>query len=171
MTARYGDRECSVVDSAVTNGRNAHYAGFRLEGREREIFFLTKQLFPYVDVEKDFFYCNGEEDIIYEVLSHGVETLAELGEVKCTNAFRSLNIVKKMRMTVGVSVSSGLLDMEIETEDISREELLDVLKGYKLHKKYYRLKNGDFVNLEDENLQMLKEMMDTMHLAQGIYQR
>lgn len=164
VTARYGDRECSVVDSAVTNGRNAHYAGFRLEGREREIFFLTKQLFPYVDVEKDFFYCNGEEDVIYEVLSHGVETLAELGEVKCTNAFRSLNIVKKMHMTVGVSVSSGLLDMKIETEDISREELLDVLKGYKLHKKYYRLKNGDFVNLEDENLQMLKEMMDTMHL-------
>ena len=164
VTARYGDRECSVVDSAVTDGRNAHYAGFRLEGREREIFFLTKQLFPYVDVEKDLFYCNGEEDIIYEVLSHGVETLAELGEVKCTNAFRSLNIVKKMHMTVGVSVSGGLLDMEIETEDISREELLDVLKGYKLHKKYYRLKNGDFVNLEDENLQMLKEMMDAMHL-------
>ena len=53
VTARYGDRECSVVDSAVTDGRNAHYAGFRLEGREREIFFLTKQLFPYVDVEKD----------------------------------------------------------------------------------------------------------------------
>ncbi len=164
VTARYGDRECSVVDSAVTDGRNAHYAGFRLEGREREIFFLTKQLFPYVDVEKDLFYCNGEEDIIYEVLSHGVETLVELGEVKCTNAFRSLNIVKKMHMTVGVSVSGGLLDMEIETEDISREELLDVLKGYKLHKKYYRLKNGDFVNLEDENLQMLKEMMDAMHL-------
>ncbi|MDE7324135.1 MAG: DEAD/DEAH box helicase [Lachnospiraceae bacterium] len=164
VTARYGDRECSVMDSAVMQSDYVHYAGFRLEGREREIFFLTKQLFPYVDVEKDFFYCNGEEDIIYEVLSHGVENLAELGEVKCTNAFRNLNIVKKMHMTVGVSVSSSLLDMEIETEDISREELLDVLKGYKLHKKYYRLKNGDFVNLEDENLQMLKELMDTMHL-------
>lgn len=81
------------------------------------------------------------------MLSHGVETLAELGEVKCTNAFRSLNIVKKMRMTVGVSVSSGLLDMEIETEDISREELLDVLKGYKLHKKYYRLKTATLSTL------------------------
>ena len=94
-----------------------------------------------------------------------METLAELGEVKCTDAFRKLNIVKKMRMTVGVSVSSGLLDMEIETEGVSREELLDVLKGYKLHKKYYRLKSGDFINLEDENLKMLKELMETMHLS------
>lgn len=164
VTARYGEKECSVVDSAVMNPDNSYYEGFRLEGREREIFFLAMQLFPYVDVKKDLLCCNGEEDIIYEVLSHGVETLAELGEVKCTNAFRNLNIVKKMHMTVGVSISSGLLDMEIETEDISREELLDVLKGYKLHKKYYRLKNGDFVSLEDENLQILKELMDTMHL-------
>ncbi len=68
-------------------------------------------------------------------------------------------------MSVGVSVSSGLLDLEIDTEGVSREELLEVLKGYKLRKKYYRLKNGDFMNLEDENLQMLNELMDTMHLS------
>lgn len=164
VSARYGERECSVIDAVSDDASGSYYERFRLEGREREIFFLTKQLFPYVDKSRDLFYCNREEDTIYEVMSHGVESLAELGEVKCTNAFRNLNIVKKMHMTVGVSVSSGLLNMEIETEDISRAELLEVLKGYKLRKKYYRLKNGDFINLEDENLQMLRELMDTMHL-------
>lgn len=165
VAARYGDRECSVIDVKSDTPFPARLESFRVEGREREIFFLTKQLFPYLDRNRDLFCCNGEEDYIYEVMSHGVETLAELGEVRCTDAFRKLNIVKKMRMTVGVSVSSGLLDMEIETEGVSREELLDVLKGYKLHKKYYRLKSGDFINLEDENLKMLKELMETMHLS------
>ena len=164
VAARYGDRECSIMDSVPDDVYAARYESFRLEGREREIFFLTKQLFPYVDKEKDIFYCNQEEDAIYEVLSRGVESLAELGEVRCTNAFKSLNIVKKMQLTVGVSVASGLLDLTVETEGVSRAELLDVLKGYKLHKKYYRLKNGDFINLDDENLQTLKELMDTMHL-------
>lgn len=165
--ARYGDRERSIMDAMPENGypiNHEEYEGFRSEGREKEIFFLTKQIFPYVDRKADLFYCNREEDRIYEVLSRSVEYLAELGEVRCTGAFKNLNIVKKMRMTVGVSVAGGLLDMEIETEGISRAELLDVLKGYKLHKKYYRLKNGDFINLEDENLQMLKELMDTMQL-------
>lgn len=164
VAARYGQKEYSVIDSVAEDSWDLYYASHRLEGREREIFFLTRQLFPYADNERDLFYCGGEEDVIYEVLSRGVETLAELGEVKCTNAFRNLNIVKKIRMTVGVSVSSGLLDMDIDTEDISRAELLEVLKGYKLRKKYYRLKNGDFINLEDENLRMLKELMDTLHL-------
>ncbi len=164
VTARYGEKECSVIESVLSDPITTYYESFRLEGREREIFLLTKQIFPYADKERDLFCCNCEEDSIYEVLNSGVERLAELGEVRCTNAFKSLNIVRKMSMSVGVSVSSGLLDLEIDTENISREELLDVLKGYKLHKKYYRLKNGDFVNLEDENLQMLRELMDTMHL-------
>lgn len=164
LTAKYGEKECSVIESVLSDPMTSYYESFRLEGREREVFFLTKQVFPYADKERGLFYCNCEEDSIYEVLNNGVERLAELGEVRCTNAFKSLNIVRKMRMSVGVSVSSGLLDLEIDTENISREELLDVLKGYKLRKKYYRLKNGDFINLEDENLQMLKELMDTMHL-------
>lgn len=164
VAAQYGEKECSVIESVLSDPSTSYYESFRLEGREREIFFLTKQVFPYADKERDVFCCGCEEDSIYEVLNSGVERLAELGEVRCTNAYKSLNIVRKMRMSVGVSVSSGLLDLEIDTENISREELLDVLKGYKLRKKYYRLKNGDFVNLEDENLQMLKELMDTMHL-------
>ncbi len=163
VAACYKDIECSIME-AVQDEYAASGASFRLEGREREIFFLTKQIFPYVDMQADIFFCNREEDSIYEVLNGGVEYLAQLGEVRCTSAFKHLNIVKKMRMSVGVSVSGGLLELEIETEDISREELIEVLKGYKVHKKYYRLKNGDFLNLEDENLLMMKELMETMKL-------
>ncbi|MDE6365787.1 MAG: SNF2 helicase associated domain-containing protein [Lachnospiraceae bacterium] len=164
LSACYGEHECAVVASMTSEPSATYFESFRLEGREREIFLLTKQIFPYIDSEHEVFCCNGEEDSIYEVLNNGVERLAEMGEVRCTNAFKRLNVVRKMRVTVGVSVSNGLLDLEIDTENIGREDLLEVLKGYKLHKKYYRLKNGDFVNLEDENLQMLRELMDTMHL-------
>jgi len=163
-TACYGEREYSIIATYEKESNRTAFEHFRLEGREREIYFLTRQIFPYVDSERDLFCCNSEEDKIYDVLNNGVERLAELGEVRCTSAFKRLNIVRKMRMSIGVSVASGLLDLEIETENISREDLLDVLKGYKLQKKYYRLKNGDFINLEDENLQTLKELMDTMHL-------
>ena len=156
MTARYGEKECPVIKLVLSDPLSAYYESFRLEGREREVFFLARQVFPYVDQEREVFYCGGEEDRIYDVLNSGVEQLAELGEVRCTNAFKGMNIVRRMRMSVGVSVSSGLLDLEIDTEGVSREELLEVLKGYKLRKKYYRLKNGDFMNLEDENLQMLQ---------------
>ena len=64
-----------------------------------------------------------------------------------------------------MSVSGGLLDLNISTDDISSQELLDILKSYQLKKKYYKLKSGEFVNLQEQNLEMLAELMKTLHLT------
>lgn len=165
VEARYGEEICSAMDAINPNLDRARMKSFRMEAREQEIDILVRKLFPFVDFEADVFHCNGDEDLVYEVISHGVDELAQLGEVRCTQSFKNLNIVRKLRMNVGVSLSNNLLDLDIATEDVDRRELLEILKGYKANKKYYRLKNGDFLNAEDENLQMLKELVDTMHLT------
>lgn len=61
-------------------------------------------------------------------------------------------------------MSGGLLDLNITTDDVSGKELLDILKNYQLKKKYYRLKNGEFVDLQEQNLEMLAELMKTLQL-------
>ena len=58
-----------------------------------------------------------------------------------------------------------MLNLEIITDDIPQAELLDLLKSYKTKKKFYRLKNGDFVSLDDESVLALVEMMESLHLT------
>lgn len=164
VEACYGENKRSALDFINPEMVSMPFEGFRIGAKEREADFLVRQLLPYVDFENDIFHCNSEEELVYEVLSHGIDDLAQIGEVRCTQSFKNLNIVKKLRMSVGVSVTNDLLNLEITTEDVSREELLEILKSYKTNKKYYRLRNGDFLNVEDENLQMLKELVETMHL-------
>ena len=46
------------------------------------------------------------------------------------------------------------------------EELLDILKSYRQKKKYYRLKNGDFLSLDEEgSLETLAEMMEALRMS------
>ena len=40
-----------------------------------------------------------------------------------------------------------------------------MLKSYQLKKKYYKLKNGEFVDLQEQNLEMLAELMKTLQLS------
>lgn len=40
-----------------------------------------------------------------------------------------------------------------------------MLKSYQLKKKYYRLKNGEFVDLQEQNLEMFAELMKTLQLS------
>lgn len=137
----------------------------RETGREAETAFIMEQWFQQVDLERDCYFCNRDEDNIYRILSEGVEALLELGEVSSTDRFRRMNIIQKPRVNVGVSLSNGLLNLEIITDDIPQAELLDLLKSYKTKKKFYRLKNGDFVSLDDESVLALVEMMESLHLT------
>ena len=85
--------------------------------------------------------------MIYQVMESGTEKLMELGEVRCTKNFLKYRVVRPMKVSVGVSVSSGLLNLDISTDDIPQAELLDILASYRAKKKYYRLKDGSFMNL------------------------
>ena len=91
--------------------------------------------------------------------------MLELGEVQCTSRFRNHQVIRRVRVSVGVSVSGGLLDLEIGSEDVSREELLNMLKSYRQKRRYFRLRNGSFVNLDNQSLGMAAELAEAMRLS------
>lgn len=163
VTARYGEKEFSAMDVL----RKESYEGmeaFRDTAGEEDVLFQALQWFPETDWKRRELHCGGDEERIYQVMQNGTEKLMELGEVRCTKRFLGYQTVKKVRVSVGVSVSSGLLDLDITTDDVPQSELLDILSSYRTKKKYYRLKDGSFVDLDDSSLEMLAEMMDAMHL-------
>lgn len=164
LHAKYGEREVSVLE--LLERKDKPLERYRMGNKEAEVLHLTRRLFPEVNIDKDELSSGTDEEQAFYALEQGVETLAELGEVQCTQRFRNQNVIRRMKVSVGVSVESGLLNLDISTEDIPREELLDILRSYRLRKKFYRLKNGDFLKLEDDNtLEMLGEMMEAMHLS------
>lgn len=163
--ALYGHREVSLLDSL--NGDRP--GGSRLEpfrdvGREDETLSQLTQLLPQIDWQKQELHCGGDENLVYQMMESGTDRLMELGEVHCTKRFLGYHAVKPVKVSVGVSVSSGLLELDIATQDIPRGELLDLLNSYRAKKKYYRLKDGSFVSLSDSSLEMLSELMDAARL-------
>ena len=162
--ARYGEREFSVLDVLDESRRPLEM--FREPSKESEILFLVRQWFPFWDEEKQELHCGQDEEQMFQVLDKGVDALLGLGEVQCTRRFSNLNIGRRVRMSVGISVSRDLLNLNIVTQDVPPEELLDVLKSYRQKKKYYRLKNGDFISLSGEgSLDTLAEMMETLRMT------
>ena len=156
---RYGSNEIMLLEDTADKSIP------RIRAKEQEVLYLLYQWLPYEDEERKELHCGENEEMVYQFLADGVGALMELGEVRCTRRFSNLNVARQMKISAGVSVSSGLLNLDISAEDISQEELLDILKSYRSKKKYYRLKNGDFMGLEDDTLKMLDEMMSVMHLS------
>lgn len=99
-----------------------------------------------------------DEELLYMFLTEGIQSLQKLGEVYISDALKRLKVSGAPKMEVGVSLSGGLLELSMSVEDISREELLEILSRYQKKKKFYRLKSGEFVDIDDERIAMLAEL-------------
>lgn len=160
--ARYGEKTVSLLD----NYREAPvFDWFRDLNREEEILYYLRQLFQDVDVERDELRCEATEEASLRLLDGGVERLMALGEVHTTERFRNISIRRKPKIKVGVALESDIMNLSISSEDLDPRELLQILQGYQRKKKYYRLKNGDFIAVNEADMELLHQLMEALQLS------
>jgi SNF2 family DNA or RNA helicase len=107
----------------------------------------------------------GDDARLYLLLEEGVKKLLTLGEVRTTDSFRRLTVRRPSKFSVGVSLESDLLHLTVSSSEYSPDELAEILGAYRKKKKFYRMKNGDFVRLDDESLGRLEAIMQDLHLT------
>ena len=154
-TVRYGEEPLPLGFEASEG-----LAGHLDRDQEKRAVTALTQFFPRLDQERQCFFAPLDDDTLMWVLTDGVAILSRLGEVKGSDAFSRVHVRPAPQPQVSVRVDGGLLDLSIQTKDISEEELLSLLKSYRLKKRWHRLKNGDFVDLR--NPEQLEELDDTI---------
>ena len=160
--ARYGEEKVSLLDKF--RGERG-YELFRNLNREKETLYQIQKYFSLVDLENDELRCEDSEEALLRLLDGGVDRLMALGEVHTTERFRGINIRKKPKIKVGVSMKSDIMNLSVSSEDINQEELLQLLESYQRKKKYYRLKDGDLIYVSETDMEMLQQMMEAMQLS------
>ncbi len=149
----YKDKEYSLISIDDSTERDV--------AREKEVFDLMKEYFIQND-ENEF--CIKDDDCLYDLLANGLNRLKEVGEVYSTDRFDRLKTKKKVKFSIGVNIKSDLLNLSLMS-DLSQDELLNVLSSYKQKKKYHRLSNGDFIDMNDSDLDKLLSLKEEMNIT------
>ena len=162
--AVYGEEASFALTDWLQEDRSNILFGYRDQMQETAVLRQVMRYFPEL-AETDELRALSDEDSVYRVLTDGVDQLLRLGEVMSTARFDALKVRRGVKIQVGVSVDSDIMDLQIQSDDISLSELAEILKSYKLKKKYHRLKNGDFIRMDD-SIGELAALTDTLHLSQ-----
>ena len=155
----YGNEEYNAFStSALSTSRN-----FNDEIATRLVFtrYMTR-----IDAVEGIAYIEHSQDAMYEFLNQGLKELGNTCEVFATDKFKKLQIKESVNISMGVRIESDLLEINFDTYDFPVNELQEVLASYRMNKKYYRMKNGSFVNIEDSALQELSAILDGMHVSE-----
>ena len=89
------------------------------------------------------------DDDIYNFLSNDIEDYMKEFEILATEEFHQKQIREPKVSNVGVRIENNLLDVSFEGRGCDLSELKDIMAKYKLKKKYHRLKDGSFIDIEN----------------------
>lgn len=91
-----------------------------------------------------------DDDKIYNFLSNDINEYMQKFEVMVTDNFKTKEIKQPKIGSLGVKIENNLLSVDLENLNIDIKELQEIMDKYNLKKKYHKLKDGSFINL-DEN--------------------
>lgn len=105
------------------------------------------------------------EDRIYDFLKVGVEEFIKRFEVLATEDFKSRQIISPKLSSIGVKIENNLLSIDLSEIDIDKSEFEEIMKKYSLKKRFHRLKNGQFVDLENnKTLDAIEKISESVNI-------
>ena len=160
----YGAGSYSLIDyMELIKQREVDYASVRDRQAEGRVSNCVAQYFTKYDNINDIYYTDRDDEAVFRLLDHGIDEFMSFGEVYSTERFKRLGFRRKVSFQIGVSYESDLMDLKVTSDELSPEDLMDILNGYRSKSSFVKLKNGDFVKIdEDENVSALSEMLDGM---------
>lgn len=130
--------------------------------QEEPVRELMKGWFEFYNSEAGAFVFEDNYDARYDFLKQGVNQLLEYGDVNGTDAFSKIKIRRLPVVQMGIRLENNLLDLTVYNQDMSGEELAELLNSYKLKKKYHRLRNNEYVDLEqNDSIDTLMQLLDS----------
>lgn len=112
---------------------------------------------------KDKFYLLREDDYIFRFFKKEVEKLQALGEVYYSENFRGIKSIGPKG--IKGDIKSGKYDyfqMDFKIGDIPPQETADILRAFRDNLKYYKLKNGEYLDLEELELNRFLKLLNVI---------
>lgn len=107
-----------------------------------------------------------EEEKIYNFLTNDINEYMQKFEVMVTDNFKSKEIKQPKIGSLGVKVENNLLTIDLDNLNIDVKELEEIMAKYELKKKYHKLKDGSFVNLEENpDIEFIDKLMTGMDIS------
>ncbi len=133
--------------------------------REMEVGQEISAYFNAYDEENGMMALSGDEDKLYELLVHGIARMQELGEVFVSDALKRFHTTSAPKVSMGISLVGDMLELSMSAGDMPMEQLIEILSKYDRKRKYYRLKNGSFVDVEDSELGVLVRLKEELGIT------
>ncbi len=151
----YGDTQFILTDEEIQVDV--------IRDRMKEALLLT-QLAEYGFVFFENEWMISDENQLYDFMKTGLPQMTQDYEVHGSEVFSTLKVKQPKRLSVGVRLDHNLMAFSFDELPFNLSEYQKILEKYKLRKKYHRLKDGAFLDLESDYMTSLFDLVQALDL-------
>ncbi len=161
LFAVYGEEKYAVYGKR----KETEGAGIRDLFREMEVGQAVASYFNAYDEEGAMMALSGDEEKLYALMAEGIPKMQQLGEVFVSDALKRFSVTQAAKVSMGISLAGDLLELTVSAGDMPMDQLVEILSKYDRKKKFYRLKNGSFVDLDGGDIGLLARLKDELGIT------
>lgn len=120
------------------------------------------KLFGFRESTKLFLLDDAEK--IMNLLTNKLVELKKIAEVYYSEDFKKLYVKSLSGLNLSLSDDGSVIHMNINLENVSDGELIELLEAMKSGKKYYRLKSGSIINLSSVESSKFIDLINSLGL-------
>ncbi|MCI8465753.1 MAG: DEAD/DEAH box helicase family protein [Lachnospiraceae bacterium] len=140
---------------------------FRDQAGELMVRTLIRTYFASRFAGEECFVIRDDEEAMFRLLDRGLAEFEACGQVYFSPSMKERKILPKQKLSFGVRLESGWLDLKVDAGDLPTEEISRILSAYQRKKRFYRMKSGEFLPLEDSGFEVLSEISEGLSLRAG----
>ena len=129
--------------------------------KEENVVKKLKKL-GFKDVNNTFIFLK-DDDYIFKFFKEDILELHDLGEVYYSESFTGIKHISKNDFKGEIRKGKyDYFELNFSIKDLEDEEISSILKAFRDNKKYYKLKNGEFLDLEEIELKNFLKLLETL---------
>ncbi|MBE6053150.1 MAG: ATP-dependent helicase [Clostridium sartagoforme] len=161
LKVKYGEHEFNIFHEYKNK------IIYRDLNREGEVLSSLRAL--GFEASGDKFYLLLGDDYIFNFFKNDIEKLQEIGDVFYSENFKIMKHVNSKNITGQIQTGKyDYFEFKFNIADISNDEIKSVILAFKDNLKYYKLKNGEYLDLEDIELRNFLKLLDVLSVNNEI---
>ncbi|RJR06535.1 DEAD/DEAH box helicase [Candidatus Parcubacteria bacterium] len=151
----YADKIINPLDDVEANKSFREFDSEKKVIAELKVFGFREhgRLFLLDDIEKIMF-----------LLTDSLKELKKISEVYYSEDFKKLYVKNLSGLGLSLSEDGSVIHMNINLENVSDEELAELLDAVNKGKKYYRLRNGSIINLSSVESSKFIDLINSLEI-------
>lgn len=129
--------------------------------KEKEVLEKIER-FCFEEINNRFYFTLGDE-YIFSFFKYDIHKLQELGDVYYSENFKGIKSIGSKGIKGEIKPGRyNYFEFDFKIGDIKKEETKDILKAFRENTKFYKLKSGEFLDLEEMELKQFLKLLDSL---------